>query len=219
MSDEPEAPEVEEPEEAAPEEAAPAAPAPVVVVVKDDDGKAESGQAFLQKVIVTILGPTLLVVVTGWANHRFNVTEKKAEDTKSAVVNLNKTISNLEKLLESAKKHDVEVRQQSRTDLANLRMTVIRLEGVIRLAALKVEVERRTKFIFDRFGAAPAGSQELARQKQMVLKGAVRELKLGDGIDEAQALKLSKLAGVRFDELASQQYRGALDETASPAGD
>jgi hypothetical protein len=172
--------------------------------------------AFLQKVIVTIIGPMMLVVVTAWANHRFDVNEKKAEDTKTAVTDLAKTASELKTLLNDARAHAEDVRQQARTDQANLKMTVIRLEQVIRLNTVKEEVERRAKHLFERVGAAPKGTDELAQQRQMVLDSVVDELLKDGEIDEAQTYMLKAGGQQRFDELAAE-YAEHLK--AAPAKD
>ena len=170
---------------------------------------------FLQKVVVTVVGPALLVVVTAWANYRFDVSEKKSDDTQAAVGDLNTTISNLEKLLESAKAHDTEVRQQSRTDLANLRMIVLRLEGLVQQNAVREEVQRRTKTLFDRLGKDFKSPKDLRIQRDKVLNTLVTDLKMDAEINKVTEEALLKRARLQFDEMVKQHYGGGLGDPSS----
>jgi len=155
----------------------------------DDDEEAPRKRwSFSQTLIVTILGPMAMVVVTAWANHRFNVNQEKAEETTEKVGDVAETAKELKTLLNEVRVREIKNREESALRMMTMGQMVVELRNVLNTALTQMAISRAASEIRERNlgwrmpGASPDRAEFARAHYDEIVEQAVVQM-AGPGVD------------------------------------
>lgn len=188
----------------------------VNVHTSKDDDKPQNGRKFLQTVIVTVLGPMALVLVTAWANHRFNVNERKAEAAKDAATTSNVLLSDLKKIIQNARDNETKREQRAALQAQQFAAMIQRIDKTLNVSLIRMALQDQARKITQdrRVGLYTGEAKEILLGQRGELQRRVTAQVQLPGITDAEKARLVEEQTSKF--LEDPRFNGGSRRATAP---